>query len=150
RPNCPVRPMSDDRFSVAKTQLAGVLVVTRKPRVDARGSFQRLFCAETFADFGIAKPLAHINLSTTRVPGTVRGLHFQHPPHTELKIVSCLRGEIFDVAVDIRPDSPTFLKWHGEVLSAANERSMIVPEGFAHGFQALTPDSDVLYLTTAP
>jgi dTDP-4-dehydrorhamnose 3,5-epimerase len=82
--------------------------------------------------------------------GAVRGLHYQRPPAAETKIVSCLRGAIFDVAADIRRGSPTFLGWHGEVLSAENRRTLVVPEGFAHGFQVLEPDTEVLYLTTAP
>jgi dTDP-4-dehydrorhamnose 3,5-epimerase len=77
-------------------------------------------------------------------------MHFQYPPHAETKIVSCLKGEIFDVAVDIRSDSATFLRWHGEALSAANGKSLLIPEGFAHGFQTLTDDCEVLYLHTAP
>ena len=82
--------------------------------------------------------------------GAVRGMHFQYPPYAETKIVSCLKGEIFDVAVDIRLDSPTFLRWHGEVLSAENRKSLLIPEGFAHGFQTLTDDCELLYLHTAP
>ena len=142
--------VSDERFLVEKTPLEGVIVLTRKPRGDERGSFQRMYCAEIFEGWGIEKPIAQINLSTTRLVGAVRGLHFQQPPHAELKIVSCTRGAIFDVAVDIRRHSPTFLKWHGEVLSAENHKTMVVPEGFAHGFQVLSPDSDALYMTTSP
>src|SRR4051812_28426904 len=94
--------VSDERFAVEKTPLEGVIVLTRKPRADERGSFQRMYCAEIFERWGIKKPIAQINMSTTRLVGAVRGLHFQQPPHAELKIVSCTRGAIFDVAVDIR------------------------------------------------
>jgi dTDP-4-dehydrorhamnose 3,5-epimerase len=142
--------MSKDRFVVTETPLSGLRVLTRLPREDERGIFQRMYCAETFAAWGILPPLSQINLSTTHLAGAVRGLHFQYPPHAELKIVSCPRGSIFDVAVDVREGSPTYLRWYGEVLSADNHRAMVVPEGFAHGFQALLPDSDVLYFTTAP
>lgn len=89
-----------------------------------------------------------INHSFTRRRGAVRGLHFQYLPHTETKIVTCLRGEIFDVAVDLRHDSPTLLRWYGEILSAANGKSLYIPEGFAHGFQNLTEECELLYLHT--
>jgi dTDP-4-dehydrorhamnose 3,5-epimerase len=98
---------------------------------------------------GITKSIAQINHTITRKKGAVRGLHFQHPPHAETKVVSCLRGEIFDVAVDLRSGSPTFLQWHGEILSAGNRKSMLIPEGYAHGFQALTEDCELIYLHTA-
>ena len=81
--------------------------------------------------------------------GTVRGMHFQHPPHAETKFVSCLRGEVFDVAVDLRNGSPTFLHWHAEILSADNHRTLVIPEGFAHGFQTLSDDCEMLYFHTA-
>jgi dTDP-4-dehydrorhamnose 3,5-epimerase len=95
---------------------------------------------------GFTKQIAQINHTLTRRKGVVRGLHFQYPPHAEMKIVSCLRGEIYDVAVDLRVGSPTFLHWHAEVLSAENRRSLMIPEGFAHGFQALTNDCEIIYL----
>ena len=98
---------------------------------------------------GLTKQIVQINRSLTRKRGTVRGMHFQFPPHAEVKIVSCLRGEIFDVAVDIRTGSPTFLQWHGEILSAGNRTSLYIPEGFAHGFQTLTPDCELLHLHTS-
>ena len=98
---------------------------------------------------GVSKPIAQINHTLTRKIGAVRGLHFQQPPHAEIKLVSCLRGEIFDVAVDIRKGSPTFLQWYGEIISAANRKSMLIPEGYAHGFQTLTDDCELIYLHTA-
>jgi len=91
-----------------------------------------------------------MNHSLTRKKGAVRGMHFQYPPHAETKIVMCMKGEIFDVAVDIRAGSPTFLHWHGEILSAENRKSLLVPEGFAHGFQTLGDDCEVVYFVTAP
>ena len=90
-----------------------------------------------------------INHTLTGRRGTVRGMHYQRPPHAETKFISCLRGEVFDVAVDLRHDSPTFLRWHAEVLSAENHRTLVVPEGFAHGFQTLAEDCELLYLHTA-
>ena len=91
-----------------------------------------------------------INHSYTSKRGTLRGLHFQYPPHSEMKMVSCIRGEVLDVVVDIRKGKPSFLKYHEEVLSANNRKILVIPEGFAHGFQALTDDCEMLYLHTAP
>jgi dTDP-4-dehydrorhamnose 3,5-epimerase len=137
------------RFDFISTPLAGLTVVRRKPIQDERGLFERLYCREELLAAGISKPIVQINRSLTRKTGTVRGMHFQRPPHAETKIVSCLRGRIFDVAVDIRAGSSTFLQWHGETLSEENCLSLIIPEGFAHGFQTLTPDCELLYLHTA-
>lgn len=137
------------RFDLTSTPLEGLTIIQRKPIEDERGFFERLFCAEELSEAGLRKPIVQINRSVTRKPGTVRGMHFQYPPHAETKIVSCLKGEIFDVAVDIRLNSRTFLRWHGEVLSAENNRSLLIPEGFAHGFQTLTEDCEILYLVTA-
>lgn len=137
-----------NRFTFFPTPLQGLVVVQREPIKDSRGLFTRLFCGDEFREIGLTKPIAQINHSLTHQRGTVRGLHFQYPPHAEAKIVSCLRGEVFDVAVDLRADSPTFLRWHGEILSVENARSLCIPEGFAHGFQALTDDCELLYLHT--
>jgi dTDP-4-dehydrorhamnose 3,5-epimerase len=132
------------------TLLPGLLVVQRQRREDARGSFGRLFCAEELREAGLAPHIAQINNSLTRRKGAVRGLHFQHPPHAETKFITCLRGEVFDVAVDLRRGSPTFLQWHAEVLSEDNGRSLFIPRGFAHGFQTLRDDCELLYLHSAP
>ncbi len=132
------------------TPLAGLEVVQRKPIEDARGYLSRFFCAEEFKRAGLYKSISQINHTLTHKKGAVRGLHYQKPPHTEIKVVSCLKGEIFDVAVDLRKNSPTFLRWHGEVLSAKNQRSLLIPEGFAHGFQTLTEDCELIYLHTSP
>lgn len=137
------------RFTVEPTPLLGLVRVQRVPLEDARGFLCRIFCAETFAQLGIQRPLAQINHTLTRQAGTVRGLHFQRPPHAEAKLVGCLRGRIWDVAVDLRGGSPTFLQWHAEELSAANGRSLFIPEGFAHGFQTLEADCELLYLHSA-
>jgi dTDP-4-dehydrorhamnose 3,5-epimerase len=90
--------------------------------------------------------IAQVNVSVTTSKGTIRGMHFQHPPHAETKMVSCLRGEVFDVAVDLRTGSPTFLQWHAEILSESNHRSLMIPAGFAHGFQTLTDNSQLFYV----
>lgn len=137
------------RFDFITTLLSGLRVVQRKAIEDHRGFLSRFYCVEEFAKANVNKPVAQINHTLTRQKGAVRGLHFQHPPHAETKMVSCLKGEIFDVAVDLRRDSPTFLHWHAEILSASNRRSLLIPEGYAHGFQALTKDCELIYLHTA-
>lgn len=137
------------RFDFIPTPLSDLLLAQRKVTEDHRGFLSRFYCAEEFHAAGVTKPIAQINHSMTRLKGAVRGLHFQYPPHAEIKIVSCLKGEIFDVAVDLRRGSTTFLQWHGEILSTANRKSMLIPEGFAHGFQTLTEDCELIYLHTA-
>ena len=140
--------MTMPRFDFLPSPISGLVVIRRKPIDDDRGFFCRFYCAAELLEAGLMKPIAQINHTLTRKKGAVRGLHFQYPPHAEAKVVSCLKGEIFDVAVDIRQDSPTFLCWHGEVLSAANYKSLLIPEGFAHGFQTLTEDCELFYLHT--
>jgi dTDP-4-dehydrorhamnose 3,5-epimerase len=108
-----------------------------------------MFCAEELQGLLRGKPLSQINHTYTARSGTVRGMHFQYPPHVETKIVSCLRGEVYDVAIDLRRDSPTFLQWHAERLSAENYRALVIPEGCAHGFQTLVDDSEMLYFHTS-
>ena len=137
------------RFDFIPTPLSDLKLVQRKAVEDHRGFLSRFYCADEFRMAGITKPIAQINHTLTRKKGAVRGLHFQLPPHAETKFVSCVRGEIWDVAVDLRSDSPTFLQWHGEILSAANRKSLLIPDGFAHGFQALTEDCELIYLHTA-
>ena len=137
-----------DRFDFSPTPIVGLVLVQRKRLEDSRGFLSRLYCAEEFESAGVRRAISQINHTLTRRKGAVRGMHFQRPPHGEIKVVSCLHGEVFDVAVDLRKNSPTFLKWHGEVLSAQNQRSMLIPEGFAHGFQALADDCELVYLHT--
>jgi len=133
-----------------ETEIPGVHIVQRKAVFDSRGFFERIYCdAELASVFG-NKKVVQINRSFNEKSGTLRGLHFQKTPHQETKMVSCLRGEVFDVAVDLRPSSPTFLQWHAEVLSASNHTSLLIPEGFAHGFQTLSAECELLYLHTAP
>lgn len=137
------------RFSVTDLPLAGLKLVERQRIGDTRGFLSRLFCAEELAAAGWIKPIAQINHTYTATQGTVRGMHFQRPPHAEMKLVSCIRGEIWDVAVDVRVGSPTFLHWYAERLSADNGRALLIPEGFAHGFQALTDGAELLYCHSA-
>ncbi len=137
------------RFEIQTTPLPGLNVILRKPLGDSRGFFERLFCVEELqAVFG-ERRVVQINHTLTESKGTVRGMHFQYAPHAEMKLVTCLRGAVFDVAVDLRAGSPTFLQWHAELLSADNHRTFAIPEGFAHGFQTLTDDCEMLYLHTA-
>jgi len=137
------------RFLQKTTPLAGLVVVQRVPRHDDRGSLERLFCDDIFYQCGITKAIKQINRTVTRRSGTLRGLHFQHPPHAEAKVVQCLRGAVFDIALDLRRDSPTFLHWYGERLSADNGVALVIPEGFAHGLQTLEDNTELLYLHTA-
>ena len=137
------------RFEFLTTPLTGLKLVQRKAIEDHRGFLSRFYCADEFRDAGIDKSIAQINHTLTRKKGAVRGLHFQYPPHTEVKLVSCLHGEIWDVAVDLRVNSPTYLQWHSEVLSASNRKSLLIPEGFAHGFQTLSEDCELIYLHSA-
>lgn len=132
------------------TPLSGLKVICRRSIADSRGSFSRLFCQEELTGAGWRGAVAQINHSRTAHRGTIRGLHFQRPPHAEMKLVSCIRGAAWDVAVDVRVGSPTFLQWHAELLSADNARSLLIPEGFAHGFQALTDHVELVYCHSAP
>lgn len=139
----------DARFDLLDTPLSGLRILHRKPIGDSRGYLERLFCNEELSELARGKPIAQINHTWTAARGTVRGMHFQYPPHSETKFVSCLRGEVFDVAIDLRRDSPTFLHWHSEILSSENRKTIVIPEGFAHGFQTLTDDCEMLYFHTA-
>jgi dTDP-4-dehydrorhamnose 3,5-epimerase len=125
-------------------------VIERMPLRDERGLFSRLFCQEEFSAFGFGHGVSQIGQSLTRERGAVRGMHFQRAPHDDAKFVSCLAGEVFDVAVDMRPDSPTYLQWHAEILSGENFQSMLIPGGFAHGFQTLTENCLMMYLHDKP
>ncbi|MDP9203519.1 MAG: dTDP-4-dehydrorhamnose 3,5-epimerase family protein [Gemmatimonadota bacterium] len=137
-----------ERFAILDTPLEGLKVIRRKPQTDERGYFERLFCADELRTLMGTKGIAQINHSFTSKRGTVHGMHFQHPPHAEVKFVSCLSGEVFDVAVDLRRDSPTFLHSYAEVLSSANYKTLVIPEGFAHGYQALVDDSQIVYVVS--
>ena len=139
-----------DRFDIIETPLQGLQLIQRKPLGDSRGYLERLFCQSDLAELLHGKIIVQINHTLTEKIGTIRGLHFQHPPYAETKFVMCLKGEVYDVAVDVRACSPTFLQWHGEILSAANHKTLFIPEGFAHGFQTLTDDCEMLYFHTAP
>jgi dTDP-4-dehydrorhamnose 3,5-epimerase len=134
------------RFTILDTPIANLKIVQSKQLSDSRGFFSRLFCTDELAAAGWLKPIVQINQTFTKKQGAIRGMHFQRPPYAEMKLVTCLRGAIWDVAVDLRAASPTFLQWHAEELSAANQRALLIPEGFAHGFQTLCDDCELLYL----
>lgn len=137
-------------MNVIPAPIAGAFIVTGQPHRDPRGSFMRLFCEMELASALAGRHIVQINHSQTRARGAIRGLHYQRPPHGEMKLVRCLRGRVWDVMVDLRAGSTTFLRWHAEELNPAEARMLVIPEGCAHGFQALDADSELLYLHTAP
>jgi dTDP-4-dehydrorhamnose 3,5-epimerase len=127
-------------------QRDGPVLVRRKPFVDERGAFARIFCADALSQIGWPGPVAQINHSRTEKAGTLRGMHYQRPPHAEAKLVVCIRGAVHDVAVDVRKDSPARHTHVGVELSAEAGTAIYIPEGFAHGFQALTDDVELIYI----
>ena len=135
---------------VEETKIDGVRIIASEPFIDNRGFFNRIFCQQELEIIRPGIVIAQINHSMTKEKGTIRGIHFQYPPHAEMKIVRCIKGSIFDVAVDLRKDSPAFLQWHGEILSAENMKALVIPEGCAHGFQSLEDDIELIYMSTAP
>ena len=137
------------RFIFQEISLSGLYLIEKKCISDTRGFFSRFFCAEEYAAMGLTKPIVQMNHTCTIQKGSIRGIDFQKPPHTETKIVTCIKGEVWDVAVDIRQNSATFLQWHAERLTVDNKKSLYISEGFAHGFQTLTDDCELLYLHTA-
>lgn len=132
-----------------ETALKGSFIVEPDPVVDSRGWFSRYFCKKEFAQIHHDEEWVQMNHSLTRTVGAVRGLHYQVPPFSETKLVRCVAGTVFDVIVDIREKSPSFLQWFGLEISAANRRMMYVPKGFAHGFQTLTDNCEMLYHHTS-
>jgi len=127
------------------TGLAGALVIEPERLEDSRGFFARTFCAREFAERGLASRFVQSSVSFNARAGTLRGMHFQVPPHREVKLVRCTAGAVWDAIVDLRSGSPTRLRWFGTDLSAENRRLLYIPEGFAHGFITLAPNSEVFY-----
>lgn len=132
------------------TTIPGSFIIEPTLKEDERGFFSRLFCSEEFAKQGLDSTFVQANDSFSVNKGTLRGLHFQLAPKAETKIVRCIQGELWDVILDLRPDSNTFGKWYGETLSATNRKMMVIPKGFAHGFLTLTPNTEVIYLVSSP
>ena len=137
-------------MKIEQTIINGVSIILSEPFKDDRGFFNRIFCQKDLEAIRPAITIAQINHSMTKIKGTIRGMHFQHPPHAEMKIIRCVRGSIFDVALDLRKDSFTYLQWHGEILSAENMKALVVPEGCAHGYQSLEDDIELVYIATSP
>lgn len=136
--------------SAASTDISGISIVDTRVLGDERGAFSRLFCIDALQDILRGRSVKQINFSKTLAKGAVRGLHFQLPPQAETKLVRCIRGSAWDVAIDLRKGSPTFLKYFAIELSPRNMRMVVIPEGFAHGFQALEENTELLYCHTAP
>jgi dTDP-4-dehydrorhamnose 3,5-epimerase len=130
------------------TPLIGAYIIEPEPKSDNRGKFSRIFCKREFSEIGFEGNIVQINHSITNYKGTIRGMHYQNPPACEKKIVYCLRGKVYDVIIDIRTNSDTFLKWFAIELSDKNGRMIYIPEGFAHGFQTLTNNAHLLYFHT--
>ena len=135
-------------FCQKESPIADLKVLEGKVFADHRGEFARLYCESEFTKLAGLDPIMQINRSLTREVGAIRGVHFQYPPHSEAKAVRCLSGCVWDVAVDLRPESPSYLQWHAEELSGENNRLMLIPEGFGHGFQVMKEKSELLYLHT--
>ncbi|MDH2431288.1 dTDP-4-dehydrorhamnose 3,5-epimerase family protein [Pokkaliibacter sp. MBI-7] len=137
-------------LTITDTPIAGVKVIQRTPRRDERGALTRLFCQQELAEAGWHQPIAQINHTLTCKQGVVRGMHFQYSPYAEMKLISCIRGAVWDVALDMRENSPTFLQWYAHVLSAENVCALLLPEGVAHGFQVLQANAELIYCHSAP
>jgi len=136
------------RFDPVVTPFEGLTVLGLQRLGDSRGYLERMFCAGELEQYGVTDPIRQISHTLTHKPGTVRGIHYRRPERDEVKIVTCLKGRVFDVTIDLRPDSPTAFQWHGEELSEENHRMIIIPKGFAHAFQTLEPDCEILYFHT--
>jgi dTDP-4-dehydrorhamnose 3,5-epimerase len=135
-------------MKVEKLKLSGAAIVDAEPFVDHRGAFARFFCEKELSEIIGDRHFVNVNFSRTLNKGAIRGLHFQYPPKAEMKLVRCIRGAVYDVIVDIRKNSSTFLKLYGVELSAENMKMLCVPEGFAHGFQVLEENSELMYLVS--
>jgi dTDP-4-dehydrorhamnose 3,5-epimerase len=133
-----------------ETPLRGAFVIELERIEDERGFFARSFCKDEFAAHGLAAELAQASVSFNRRRGTLRGMHYQAPPHEEHKVVRCTRGAMHDVVIDVRAGSPTFRRWHAVELTDENRLSLYVPPGIAHGFQTLADDTEVLYQMSVP
>jgi dTDP-4-dehydrorhamnose 3,5-epimerase len=133
-------------MTFTENKLIGSYIIEPSPLVDDRGWFARTFCKMEFSDINHTKEWVQHNHSFTSKKGTIRGLHYQIPPFSEIKLVRCISGVVYDIIVDLRFDSPTFLNWFGTELSAVNRNMIYIPEGFAHGFQTMTDNCELIYL----
>jgi dTDP-4-dehydrorhamnose 3,5-epimerase len=132
-----------------ETRLQGAYIIEPEPRTDNRGFFARAFCQNEYTAHGLNPNIAQCNISFNPYMGTLRGMHYQIAPHAEVKIVRCTAGAIYDVIIDLRPESTTYKQWIGVSLTAQNRNMLYVPEGFAHGFQTLEDNTEVFYMVTA-
>ena len=132
-----------------ETALKGAFVIRQKKIEDHRGYFARAWCREEFIQHGLNPNMVQLNTAFNFQRGTVRGMHYQEKPHEEAKLIRCTRGAIYDVIIDLRPDSPTCGQWHGEELTSSNSTMLYAPEGFAHGYQTLLDDTEMCYMTSA-
>jgi dTDP-4-dehydrorhamnose 3,5-epimerase len=132
-----------------KSEIVGVTLIEPTPHVDSRGRFMRAWCVREFADNGIDFVPVQANMGYSIRKGTLRGMHFQHAPEVEAKLVRCTRGAMYDVALDLRPDSPTYGRWYGTELTAENGRMLYIPGYCAHGYQTLTDNTEMFYMTSA-
>jgi len=137
-------------MNIVETPLSGVFVVEPIKHEDHRGFFARLYCQETWQKHDLDPTINQCNISYSKQKGTIRGLHFQTGEHAEVKLVRCCTGVIFDVAVDLRKDSPTYGQWYGLELTADNYKQLYIPKGFAHGFQTLTDNAEIFYQVSNP
>lgn len=135
-------------FIIKNTIIKDLKVLITKKKTDRRGFLQRLFCKRELKKILKNREIVQINKTLTKKIGYIRGLHFQKKPSQEMKFVTCVKGKIYDIAVDLRKNSKTFLKYHAEYLDPKNEKIFVIPEGFAHGFQTLKKDSEILYFHT--
>jgi len=132
-----------------KTAVEGVVVVDIDRISDDRGFFARVWCEDEFGEQGLVREWVQANVGRSIRAGTLRGMHYQREPHAEVKLVRCTRGEVYDVALDLRPASPSYLKWVGVTLGADDHTMLYIPDGCAHGYQTLADDSEIVYSTTA-
>lgn len=139
-----------NRFVFSATKIAGLYGLKRLINRDTRGQFQRLFCADELHECGWVDPIAQVNQTHTKTMGSIRGMHMQLAPYSEFKMVTCTRGKVFDVVLDLRPESDTFLTWVGQVLSPEDANGLLIPPGCAHGFQTLCDDVEMLYCHDRP
>ncbi|MBM4386812.1 MAG: dTDP-4-dehydrorhamnose 3,5-epimerase [Deltaproteobacteria bacterium] len=133
-----------------ETELAGAFLIELEPSEDERGFFARTFCRKEFEERGLVTDFVQSSISFNKKKGTLRGMHFQAPPHDEVKLARCTRGSVYDVIVDLRPASPTFKHWTALELSADNRWSLYIPKGFAHGFLTFEDNSELLYMISEP
>lgn len=138
------------RFKFVETKIEGTFIIEPPMHEDERGFFSRMFCKEQFEEFGLETDFTQSNLSVSRNAGTIRGLHYQIAPYAEAKLIRCTRGALYDVVIDMRLNSPTYLQWMSMVLRSETYKMLYIPPGVAHGFQTLENDTEISYMVTKP